>query len=169
MNDIEPRRRPDGPPPGILGSIALAFSIASLVAGLNFPRPTTSAAATAAYFAAHQTTATLVGFFAFGASVPLGIYAATLYARQLRLGIRVAGPGISFFGGITASVLLATSGLVTWTLARASSDVPPAVLHLFTELTFALGGIGFAGGMGLLIAGIAVPSVILRLIPAWLG
>ena len=38
-----------------------------------------------------------------------------------------------------------------------------------SKLVFALGGIGFAGGLGLLVAGIAVPSVVLRLVPRWLG
>jgi hypothetical protein len=174
MNDLslpvapaDMRRRPDGPPPGILATVALVLTIAGVVvpvamSGSGFPTPASSAASTASYFAHHSWAGTLSGFFAFGASVPVGIYAATMYARQLRLGIRVPGPGISFFGGITASVLLAVSGLITWVLARASDGVAPATIHLLTDL-------GFAGGVGLLIAGIAVPGVILRLIPAWLA
>ena len=38
-----------------------------------------------------------------------------------------------------------------------------------SKLVFALGGIGFVGALGLLLAGIAVPSVILRLVPRRLG
>jgi hypothetical protein len=90
-SDDNARRRPDGPPPGVLGVVVIAFTVASVVAyGLD--------------------SASWTGFFAFGASVPLGIYAATVYARLLRLGIRVPGPNISFFGGISASILLAISG-----------------------------------------------------------
>lgn len=39
-----------------------------------------------------------VAFFQFASAIPLGIYAATVYARQLRLGIRVPGPVISLVG-----------------------------------------------------------------------
>lgn len=56
------------------------------------------------------------GFLVFAASVPLGIYAATIYARLLRLG-----------------------------------------------------GVGFVGGMGLLIAGIAISALILHLTPRWIA
>jgi hypothetical protein len=143
------RRRPDGPPPGVLGVIVLAFSIAAVLA-----------------HARHSPFWN--GFFVFGASVPLGIYAATVYARQLRLGIRVPGPGISFFGGIAASIFLGISGLVGWAQTQVAG-LPTPVSDFVSELVFVLGGIGFATGLGLLIAGIAVPSVILRLVPRWLG
>jgi hypothetical protein len=43
----------------------------------------------------------------------------------------------------------------------------PALVHAFAYLTYALGGVGFVGGIGLLIAGAAVPSLILRLTPRW--
>jgi hypothetical protein len=108
------------------------------------------------------------GVFVFAASVPLGIYAATMYARLLRLGIRVPGPNISFFGGVTASILGAASGLISWAQGRAE-DLPTPVDHLMTDVSFAFGGVGMVGGLGLLIAGIAVPSIILRLVPRWLA
>ncbi|MHA7984220.1 hypothetical protein ACX9R5_00310 [Rathayibacter sp. CAU 1779] len=143
------RRRPDGPPAGVLGIIVLAFTIASVVAY----------ALDSGFW---------TGFFTFAASIPLGIYAATVYARQLRLGIRVPGPGISFFGGVSASVLLGLSGLLGWAQAQVSA-LPASVTKLLTETVFVLGGVGFVCGLGLLIAGIAVPAVILRLVPRWLG
>ncbi len=153
MTDIESgdgsRRRPDGPPPGALGIVVLALAIASVVAY-------------------RLDSAFWDGLLVFAASVPLGIYAATVYARQLRLGIRVPGPGISFFGGITASILLAISGLLGWAPTQVAA-LPPSVSDLVAEIAFLLGGVGFAGGLGLLIAGIAVPTVILRLMPRWLG
>ena len=143
------RRGPDGPPPGGLGVIVFVLTVASVIAyGTGSGRWTS--------------------FFAFAASVPLGIYAATTYARLLRLGIRVPGPGISFFGGISASILLGISGLLGWAQAQVAG-LPVAVSAFVSELAFALGGVGFATGLGLLMAGIAVPSVVLRLLPRWLG
>jgi hypothetical protein len=167
------RRRPDGPPAGLLASLALVFSIAGVVVPLAisqtaFPTPASTPDEVAAYVTGHPWAMTWAGVLAFAASVPIGIYAATVYARLLKLGIRVPGPGIAFFGGIAASVLLAASGLVTWALPTAAG-VPTEVLHLMSTIAFAFGGVGFVGGLGLLVAGIAVPSVILRLVPRWLA
>ena len=167
------RRRPDGPPPGVLAALALVFSIAGLLVPLamadtSFPTPASTPDGVAAYVTGHPWAVTWAGVLAFAASVPVGIYAATVYARLQRLGIRVPGPGIAFFGGIVASVLLAASGLVTWALSQ-SPDAPAAVLHLLNTIAFAFGGVGFVGGLGLLVAGIAVPGLILRLVPRWLA
>lgn len=133
----------------MLGSIALVLSVASVLVPLavslaGYPTPASSPEATAAYFADHPMAGVLAGFFAFSAAVPLGIYAAATYARQLRPGVRVPDPGISFFGGVAAAVLLIASGLITWVLADASDSIPPTVTQLLVDLGFALGGIGFA-------------------------
>lgn len=141
--------RPDGPPAGVVASISLALTIASVVAhGVG-----------SAFWS---------GFFVFAASVPLGICTATVYARQLRLGIRVPGPGISFFGGVAASIMLAISGLLGWAPTQVTG-LPSSVADLVGEVVFLLGGLGFATGLGLLVSGIAVPAVIVRLVPRWLG
>lgn len=167
-------RRPTGPHPGVLALVVLGLTVAAvlcalLISGTSYPTPAASASVVAGYFAGHSFAATLNGFLVFGASVPLGIYAATVYARLQRLGIRVPGPNIAFYGGIAASVLLSIAGLLTWALGQAAGDVPASVVRLLADLVFALGGIGFVGGLGLLIAGIAVPALILRLVPRWLA
>jgi hypothetical protein len=169
-----PGRRPDGPPAGILATITLVLSVAAVVVPLvrshtAFPTPAATPDHIATYLAGHRAAVTCAGALMFAASVPTGIYAATVHARLLRLGIRVPGPNIALFGGMSASTLLAASGLLTWSLDGAFTDVPAAVLHLLSDLAFALGGIGFVGGLGLLIAGIAVPGLILRLVPRWLA
>jgi hypothetical protein len=144
-------RRPDGPNAGILAIVALGLSIASALAYLA------------------GSLATLTGFLAFGASVPLGIYGATVYSRLLRLGIRVPGPSIGFFGGTAASITLAASALLVWAQGQMAADAPAAVVRLASDAAFALGGVGFATGLGLLMAGIGVPALILRLTPRWLA
>ncbi|MEA5455799.1 hypothetical protein SPF06_13775 [Sinomonas sp. JGH33] len=169
-----PARRPDGPNAGILAIVVLVLSIATvalpaLAAGALYPSPSASSDAVARYFADHSFSAALTGFLAFGASVPLGIYVATTYARLLRLGIRVPGPNIGFFGGIASSVMQGASGLVIWALSQTASETPGAFVHLVADAAFALGGFGFATGAGLLIAGTAVPALILRLTPRWLA
>jgi hypothetical protein len=167
-------RGPDGPPAGVVATVALVLSIAAvvvplLVFGVGFPTPTTPVDEVTGYFAGHPWAGMLAGLFTFAASVPLGICAATLYARLQRLGVRVPGPSIAFFGGLTASILLAVAGLVTWALGRAGGGVAGPVLHLFTDAVFALGGVGFVGGIGLLVAGVAVPTLLVGLAPRWLA
>jgi hypothetical protein len=168
-------RRPDGPHPGILALVSLALTIAGLIAsvalgsGQTIPSPLGSTADVAQYYLRHPAAASVSGFFVFGSAVPLGIFAATAYARLLRLGIRVPGPGIGYFGGIAASVLLGISGLVTWVIGQPISGQSTATIHTLAYLGYALGGVGFVTGIGLLIAGIAVPALILRLVPRWLA
>ena len=41
--------------------------------------------------------------------------------------------------------------------------------HALSFLAFIVGGVGYVVGMGLLVAGIAVPALILRFIPRWLA
>lgn len=168
------RRRPDGPPIGVLGIVALVLSIGAVVvplavSGVAYPTPSSGAAAVAGYFTGRSGAGILAGFFTFAASVPIGILTATIYARLLRLGIRVPGPNIALVGGITASSLLAGSGLLTWSLAEAADGLPAAAARLVFDAAFAFGGIGFVGGIGLLTAGVAVPAVILGLVPTWLA
>ena len=169
------RRRPDGPNAGILATVSLVLSVAAVllpaaIAGRQFfISPFQSSQAVAGYLTTNPGAVVATGFLVFAASVPLGIYAATSYARLLRLGVRVPGPNIAFFGGIAASVFLALSGLLTWAVGRSVAGQSPAALHTLDYFVFALGGIGFVGGLGLLIAGIGVPSLILHLIPRWLA
>jgi hypothetical protein len=177
MTEIETsrRRRPDGPSAGALGMVSLALTIASVVvpplfaAGTFFPSPLGSTDSVTAYLVDHRVAVTVTGFLVFAASVPLGTYAATAHARLLRLGVRVPGPNIAFFGGIAASVLLSISGLLTWAIGQPVAGQSPALLHTLDYLVYALGGVGFVGGLGLLVAGIAVPTLVLGLGPRWLA
>ncbi len=167
--------RPDGPNPGILAGVTLALSIvavlvpAAMAGGILFPSPYGSTQTVSAYLTEHRAAVVATGFLTFAASVPLGIYTATVYARLLRLGIRVPGPNIAFVGGITATILLAVSGLLTWTLGQSIAGESAVLLHLGGYVAYALGGVGFVVGIGLLIAGIAVPSLILHLTPRWIA
>lgn len=167
--------RPDGPHPGIIAIIVLALSVvallvpAGLAGGMFFPSPYGSTESVSTYLTEHRDSIIATGFLTFAASVPLGIFTATVYARLLRLGIRVPGPNIAFVGGIAATVLLAVSGLLTWALGQPIAGESAALLHLGEYVSYALGGVGFVVGIGLLIAGIAVPSLILHLTPSWVA
>lgn len=173
VTTTRPTRRPDGPPAGVLATVSLALTVVGLavsaaLGGGRLPvSPLDSTSAVAAYYLAHPGAATAAGFCMFGASVPLGIFAATGYARLLKLGVRVPGPGIAYYGGISASVLLGIAGLLEWVIGRPITGQSPATIHTLAYLTYVLGGVGYVGGLGLLIAGIAVPSLVLGFTPRW--
>lgn len=166
-------RTSSGPPAGILALVTLGLTVGGLVSGVvfsggaGFVSPFSPASQVVAYYADNPGAVRVSAMLQFGSAVPLGIYAATMYARQLRLGIRVPGPGISFFGGTIASAMLTLSALLSWALSRREITTDPTLTHALAFLSFATGGFGFVMGMGLLLAGIAVPALILRLLPRW--
>jgi len=75
-------------------------------------------------------------------------------------------------GALLAATALAASALFSWTATQTAELGDPALARALTTLSFATGGIGFVAPFGLLIAGIAVPALIGRLLPralAWAG
>ena len=180
MTDIVPARTrprvsPKGPNPGVLASVSLGLVVAGLITaaamtgGQTFISPFSSSSQVAAFFQEHALAERVAGMIQFGSAVPLGIYAATVYARLLRLGVRVPGPVIAFSGGITAALFLMLSALLVWVLSRPEITTDVALTHALALLVFATGGVGYVTGAGLLVAGIAVPGLILRLMPRWLA
>lgn len=174
-NPVTGRSRSGGPHPGILAAVSLGIFLVSLALGAVltggqvFVSPFGPAAEVARFYQQNAGAARLSGMLLFGSAVPLGIFAATVYARQLRLGVRVPGPAIGYFGGIAAAVFLMVSGLVTWVLGQPSVSANLAVTQALALLGFAAGGVGFVVGLGLLVAGLAVPALILRFVPRWLA
>jgi hypothetical protein len=180
MTDLSPHHtssttRSGGPNPGILAAVSLGLTIGGLLSsailsgGQTFVSPFSPAGQVAAYFRGNPDAVRLASLFQFGSAVPLGIYAATVYARQLRLGVRVPGPAIGFFGGTTAAIFLMLSAALGWVLSRPEITTDLTLTHALSFLAFITGGVAYVVGMGLLVAGIAVPALILRFVPRWLA
>ena len=167
------RRRPEGPHAGVVGAVSTGLFIASLavVAILGGGQALSSSFVDgySDFLAHHGLAARASAMLQLGSSVPLGIYAAIMYARLRRLGIRVPGPAIALYGGVTASVMLAGSALVAWTAGQSAVAAQPNLVHALGILAFASGGVAHLLGLGLLVAGIAVPALVLRLLPAQLS
>lgn len=170
--------RHQGPNPGILAVVSLGIFVASLITttiltgGETFISPFAPAGIVDRFFQQNVAAVRISGMLQFGAAVPLGIYAATVYARQLRLGVRVPGPAIGFFGGVSAAIFLMISGVLAWLLSRPEITTDVTLTQALSFLAFITGGVGFVVGIGLLVAGIAVPALILRFVPrglAWTG
>jgi hypothetical protein len=108
----------------------------------------------------------------FGSSVPLAIYAATASARLRQLGVTAPGATIALTGGTLAAGSLGLTGLLGWTLSRPEISADAALVRAVYYLVFLVGGPGHIVALGLLVAGMAVPSLILGLTPrtlAWIG
>ncbi len=159
-----------GPPLLALALISVALFAASLVvsaaAAGPFPSPYDDTHTVIAFFAAHATTVRVVATLQFASAVPLAILAASLSSRLRYLGFaRVPGVLIASTGGTLASGMLAVSALAQWVLSRPATASNPSVARALTDFAFATGGPGVVVFLGLLVAGIAVPAAIGRLLP----
>jgi len=163
-----------GPHPGFVAiAYALLFNaglyqVISFTGGPHFPGPWESTETIATYFQTQPKSVLVCAFLQFGAAIPLGIFTATMVSRLRFLGVRAAGPSIALFGGLMTTFNMALSAFILWVMANPSIAQETAVLHALYYLAFAIGGVGFSVPMGLLIAGLAVPAAIMKLLPKWL-
>lgn len=166
------RPRQSGPPLILPGFAFAALTVAGGVLGASGTRPGDSSSSVLDYVLHHHTLLIILGTITFGASIPLATWTATVYQRLRKLGVTAPGTAIAMAGGVLASAQLGISGLLIWTAAQTAEPGQPGVVRALTELSFATGGPGFTVPFALLIAGVAVPSLILRLTPralAWSG
>jgi hypothetical protein len=168
--------RPSGPPLGVLGVVSFVLLIAGLVTsaalGGVLPSPFASAASIQRYFLVHSDAARASGIFAFASSVPLAIYAATASARLRQFGVTAPGATIALAGGLLSAGALGLSGLLQWTLSRPAVRGDVALVRALHDLSFVTGGPAHVVMLGLLIAGMAVPALMLGLLArplAWVG
>jgi hypothetical protein len=160
----------------LVGGLSLGFLIGGLVVsaalGGVVPSPFKTAAEVQAYFRDHPAAVRAGAIGQFASAVPLLIYASTASARLRQLGVTAPGATIALAGGTVASAALGLSGLLQWTLSRPDVSIDTAVVRASSTLVFLVGGPGHVVALGLLVAGIAVPSLIMRLLPrplAWAG
>jgi hypothetical protein len=163
------RRRHVGPPLLPLALISVALFAASLIIGAvgggPFPSPYDDLHHVMGFFSAHRTTVQVAAALQFASAVPLAILAASLSSRLRYLGFaRVPGVLIASTGGTVASGVLAVSALVQWVLSRPGAATS-TVTRPLADLAFATGGPGAVVVLGLLVAGIAVPAAVGRLLP----
>ena len=89
-----------------------------------------------------------------------------------QLGATAPAATIALTGGILAAGSLGLTGLLGWTLSRPEVSADTALVRALYYLVFLVGGPGHIVALGLLVAGMAVPSLALRLTPrtvAWSG
>lgn len=162
-------RAQGGPPLWVLALVYIVLMLVGVVLSAGIPQPGAPADAALSYLREHTVAVRLAAFFQFGSATPLAIWAATAYRRLRVLGVTAPGTAIGFAGGLLAAASLALGGLIGWTGAQIADVADPAVAKLLTQLSFAVGGVGFVAPFALLVAGVCIPSLILRLMPRALG
>lgn len=167
------RRTVAGPPLGVVAASSAGLFVASLVVqailsgGATFPSPFADDAAIRSFFEQHGTAVRVSGALQFAAAVPLAVLAASVSHQLRAVGARVAGVSIALAGGILSAGFLALSGLLQWSLSRASAS--GGALRVLHDLVFLTGGPGSVAFLGLLLAGVAVPALMLGLLRRWLA
>lgn len=154
--------------------VGLLFGGLAIGVGLGgvMPLPYGPVTAVAAYVRGQPLAVRVIALAAFGSSVPLAIYAATASSRLRQLGVTAPGATIALTGGTLAAGALGLAGLLAWTLSRPEVSADTSLVRAVYLLVFLVGGPGHIVALGLLVAGIAVPSLILGLTPkpvAWIG
>jgi len=170
--------RHPAPNPGHVAVVFAVVFLAGLVPVTNiadtthFPSPLQPAAEIEAYFATHMARVGLCAALQFGSAIALGIFTATMVSRLRFHGVRAAGVDIAMFGGVAASIMTMVSTIGQWALSRPGVGDDGRLARAIYDFVFAAGGPGYTVPLGLLCAGIAVPSLFGRLLPrrlAWAG
>jgi hypothetical protein len=160
-----------------LGAVAIVFTALFMVSlvitgamtqGAAYPKPSWPDDLVRDYFIRFARMVRITSFLQFSAAIPLGVFTATLTSKLRFFGATAAGVNIALFGGIAAAVFLALSGLTGWVISQPTMAAAGSPLHAFQLFAFATGGVGHIAGLGLLLAGAAIPAGMMRLIPRWL-
>src|ERR1700744_3919205 len=170
-----PRIRHQGPPLWLPASIYTVLFLIGLSQGAlfsgkpYFPGPREPAGTLTPYFQARAGAVELCSFFHFGAAIVLGIFTATMVNQMRFLGVRAAGVNIALFGGFATVFSMFVSAFSLWALAQPGVAQDAAVTEVFYYFGFAAGGPGYSVPLGLLIAGISVPALLMKMLPKWLA
>jgi hypothetical protein len=166
----------DGPPLALVAALCVGLLFGGLAIGVTLggvmPLPYGSLAAVQHYVRAEPVAVQVIAVAVFASSVPLAVYAAAASARLRQLGVAAPGATIALAGGILAAGALGLTGLVAWTLSWPEISTDAALVRALYLLVFLLGGAGHLVALGLLVAGMAVPSLSSGLLPrplAWAG
>jgi hypothetical protein len=167
--------RHPSPPLGALATVSTLLQLASvacvslLAERPPFPAPGLPAGEVASYFRLHPSAVLACAFLLFGAAVPLGLFTASTVSRLRFLGVEAAGATIALFGGLAAAFGIAASASALWVAAHAGIASDATLLQGLYYLAFVFGGPGYSVPLGLLMAGVSIPALVMKLMPRWIG
>jgi hypothetical protein len=165
-----------GSPLALVASICLALLLGGLAIGVALggvmPLPYGPVAPIQHYVRAEPVAVQVIAVAVFGSAVLLAVYAAMAGARLHQLGATGPAATIALTGGILAAGALGLTGLLAWPLSRPEVSADTALVRALYFVVFLVGGPGHIVALGLLVGGLALPSVTLGLMPrpvAWIG
>jgi hypothetical protein len=175
FEEIENRQRNvhPSPPLGILAIVFVVLFAASIATNsimtsfAPYPTPYLPIEQLQAHYQRFPDASRVVSFFQLCASIPLGLFSSVIVSRLLYFKIRVAGVHIALFGGLTSSVFLGISAVTAWAMSQPGVASEAGAMRVVQLLAFAAGGFGHIGALGLLLAGVSVPSLAFKLMPRW--
>jgi len=133
-----------------------------------FPGPWATPEVIQKFFMARPSAVMLCAFFQFGSAIPLGLFTVSAVSQMRFLGAKVAGTYIALFGGIITVVNIMASTMVMWAMTHPGVANDITLTNALYFLQFGFGGVGFSVPMGLLMAGISIPALIMKLLPKWI-
>ena len=146
----------------------LTFVITFTAGAPHFPNPYSETGAIATYFREHPHDVLMCSCFQFASAIPIGIFTVTAWTRLKWLGVKAVGPSIALLGGILVTATVLTSSCIGWAMVFPGVADDAGVIRAMYYTSFGLGGVGYSVPMGLLIAGIAIPAGLMRLLPRWM-
>lgn len=164
-----------GPNPGITAIVYTGLFALSMICyfslshGNGYPIPFGPVERSQSIFLQYPGALLANAFFQFGTAFPLGLFTAAVTSRLSFLGVRATGVSIALFGGIAASVFVAISSICTWVLSQPGVAENRDLMHAIQLFGFLNGGPAFSVSMGLLMAGVSVPALLLKLTPRWIA
>lgn len=144
----------------LFGGLAIGVALGGVM-----PLPYGPVGAVQHYVRGEPVAVQVIAVAVFLSSVPLGVYAAAAGGRLHRLGAAAPAATVALVGGILAAGALGLTGLLAWTLSRPEVTGDTAVVRALYFLVFLVGGPGHLVALGVLVAGVAVPSLGLGLLP----
>ena len=172
VNEMQASYR--GPSTGGVALISFLLFAASLIvsgfmtAGAPIPTPFTPAEIVQASYLHFASVVQFSSMLLFASAIPLGIFTAAITNKLQFHGARVAGVNIATFGGYAASMFIAISAVTGWVIVQPGIANDIAVMRSLQLFQFITGGIAHVVVLGLLIAGVSIPSAFMKLVPKWL-
>jgi hypothetical protein len=122
------------------------------------------------YFADNATAVRWVAFFQLGSAITLAEFTASAWSRLREFSAKITdGVAVGAIGGTIAALFLALNSIVQWTLTQPSVTGDQPLVRALNFLFFGLGGPAHVAGLGLLVLGFGVTSMVLRTVPRWFG
>jgi hypothetical protein len=139
--------RHPSPPLALLAGVFVSLFVASVAANFlmtdfaPYPVPYNPVPQLQDFYTQFPAAMRVVAFLQLSASIPLGLFTATIVSRLRFHRITAAGVHIAVFGGVAAAIFLGLSAIATWILSQPAVATDVGAMRVASLLAFASGGL----------------------------